>query len=66
MTKFPEGVAGGAVTSVSTFNPFRLAGFATGSYWTAQIYDESAGPELQQDSNRAMEWSEGGDHDAQQ
>jgi len=66
MTKFPEGVAGGAVTSVSTFNPFRLAGFATGSYWTAQIYDVSAGPELQQDSNRAMEWSEGGDHDAQQ
>lgn len=66
MTKFPEGVAGGAVTSVSTFNPFRLAGFATGSYWTAQIYDVSAGPELQQDSNRAMEWSEGGDHDVQE
>jgi hypothetical protein len=58
---FPAGVAGGAVTSVSTFNPFRLQGFATGSYWTAQIYDLAAGPELRQDSDRAMEWTEGGD-----
>ena len=58
---FPSGVAGGAVTSVSTFNPAHLPGFATGSYWTAQIYDLAAGPELRQDSDRAMEWTEGGD-----
>jgi hypothetical protein len=61
LLRFPEGVAGGAVTSVSTFNPAHLPGFATGSYWTAQIYDLAAGPELRQDSDRAMEWTEGGD-----
>jgi len=60
---FPPGVAGGAVSSLSTFNPFRLQGFATGSWWTMQIYDVAAGPELQQDSARAMEWTEGGDHE---
>jgi hypothetical protein len=61
---FPGGVAGGAVTSVSTFNPFHLDGLATGSYWTAQIYDRGAGPERRQDSDRAMEWTDGGDDDA--
>jgi hypothetical protein len=61
---FPAGVAGGAVTSLSTFNPFRLPGFATGSYWTAQIYDLAAGSVRRQDSDRAMEWTEGGDHDS--
>lgn len=62
---FPAGVAGGAVVSLSTFNPFRLQGFATGSYWTAQIYDLAVGPERRQDSDRAMEWTEGGSHDPQ-
>jgi hypothetical protein len=61
LLRFPAGVAGGAVASVSTFNPAHLPGFATGSYWTAQIYDVAAGPELRQDSDRAMEWTEGGD-----
>jgi len=61
---FPPGVLGGAVTSVSTFNPFRLDGFATGSYWTAQIYDRDAAPERKTDSSRAMEWIEGGDDDS--
>ena len=61
---FPEGVLGGAVTSVSTFNPFGLTGFATGSYWTAQIYDRDAGQERKTDSARAMEWIEGGDDDS--
>jgi hypothetical protein len=60
---FPEGVLGGAVTSVSTFNPLRLEGFATGSFWTAQIYDSGAGPGPKTDSARAMEWIEGGDDD---
>jgi hypothetical protein len=61
---FPEDVLGGAVTSVSTFNPFRLDGFATGSYWTAQIYDRDAGLERRTDSARAMEWIEGGDDES--
>lgn len=59
----PDGVIGGAVTSLSTFNPFRLVGFATGSYWTVQIYDADRGPERHQDSDHAMEWIDGGDHD---
>jgi hypothetical protein len=63
LLRFPAGVAGGAVTSLSTFNPFRLQGFATGSDWTAQIYDLAARPESRQDSDRAMEWTDGGDHD---
>jgi hypothetical protein len=59
----PAGVIGGAVTSVTTFNPFKLAGFATGSYWTAQIYDEGHGRSRQEDSDHAMEWIDGGGHD---
>jgi hypothetical protein len=55
----PEGVIGGAVTSLSTFNPFRLQGFATGSYWTAQIYDVGHAREDREDSERAMDWMEG-------
>jgi len=35
----PSGVAGGVATSTSVFNPFKLTGFATGSYWTLQTYD---------------------------
>jgi hypothetical protein len=31
--------AGGMATSASVFNPFRLAGYQTGSYWTLQLYD---------------------------
>ena len=54
---------GGAVTSLTTFNPFRLPGFATGSYWTAQIYELGHGPEDHEDSDHAMEWIDGGDHD---
>jgi hypothetical protein len=57
----PAGVIGGAVTSVTTFNPFRLAGFATGSYWTAQIYELGHGRADREDSDHAMEWIDGGD-----
>jgi hypothetical protein len=60
----PQGVIGGAVASVSTFNPFRLQGFATGSFWTAQIYDAGSGRERRQDSAQAMQWTEGGDDDS--
>ncbi|MBW3572344.1 MAG: hypothetical protein KY467_14680 [Gemmatimonadetes bacterium] len=34
----PAAMAGGAVTSLSVFNPANLAGFATGSEWTVQFY----------------------------
>ncbi|MHB8872526.1 MAG: hypothetical protein ACYC8T_02460 [Myxococcaceae bacterium] len=34
----PSGVAGGVATSTSVFNPFRLEGFSTGSYWMLQVY----------------------------
>jgi hypothetical protein len=40
----PPGYLGGAVTSTSTFNPFRLSGFATGSYWTFQLYKPDPPP----------------------
>jgi hypothetical protein len=59
----PDGVIGGAVSSLSTFNPFRLQGFATGSYWTVQLYDVASSHENHQDSARAMEWTDGGDND---
>ena len=36
----PPAMAGGAVTSLSVFNPARLAGFATGSEWTVQFYPD--------------------------
>jgi hypothetical protein len=56
MTAFPEGVLGGAMASLSSFNPFRLPGFNTGSYWTLQYYD-SAREDRHGDSDRAMEWA---------
>lgn len=40
----PSGVIGGVITSASTFNPFRLAGFSTGSLWTLQAYTTSPVP----------------------
>jgi hypothetical protein len=55
MTAFPDGVMGGAMASLSSFNPFRLSGFNTGSYWTLQYYD-SAPEERHGDSDRAMQW----------
>jgi len=63
ITSAPKGVIGGAVASVSTFNPFRLPGFATGSFWTVQLYD-SAGQPGRTDSEHAMEWTEGGEDDS--
>ena len=41
----PDGAsAGGVATSASVFNPFRLEGYHTGSYWTLQLYDAPAAP----------------------
>jgi hypothetical protein len=45
VTKAPAGIVGGSATSSSVFNPFRLAGFNTGSYWTLLLYTDEAGPE---------------------
>lgn len=53
---FPDGYVGGAVTSLSTFNPFRLPGFKTGSYYTFQLYDTAAPDSDEGDSDRAMDW----------
>ena len=39
----PPGTVGGLVTSNSVFNPFKLAGFNTGSYWTVLLYGEGGG-----------------------
>lgn len=39
LTDSPTGVLGGAAVSLSVFNPRRLAGFATGSQWTIQAYE---------------------------
>jgi len=55
MTAFPDRVLGGAMASLSSFNPFHLAGFNTGSYWTLQYYD-SAPEDRHGDSDRAMQW----------
>ncbi len=63
ITSAPKGVIGGAVASVSTFNPFRLPGFATGSFWTVQLYDSASQPG-RTDSEHAMEWTEGGEDDS--
>jgi hypothetical protein len=56
MTSFPRGVLGGGVSSLSSFNPFRLPGFATGSYWTLQYYDNAPASRREGDSQDAMQW----------
>ena len=40
----PAHVLGGAVSSLSTFNPAHLAGFSTGSVWTVQAYTDGEAP----------------------
>ena len=34
----PPGTTGGAATSMSIFNPLRLEGAGTGSFWTVRVY----------------------------
>lgn len=36
----PQEMRGGAITSLSVFNPRNLAGYATGSEWTVQFYPQ--------------------------
>jgi len=38
VTQGPEGFLGGAATSMSIFNPRRLQGAGTGSFWTLRAY----------------------------
>ena len=38
LTTVPPDVIGGAATSLSVFNPFRLPGFGTESIWTLRLY----------------------------
>lgn len=38
VTRGPEGFLGGAATSMSIFNPLRLQGAGTGSFWTLRAY----------------------------
>lgn len=39
----PPGFTGGEATSASIFNPARIPGVSTGSYWTLLVYGEPAG-----------------------
>ena len=39
----PDGFSGGVATSLSVFNPMRLPGFNTGSFWTIQLYEAEIG-----------------------
>ncbi len=36
----PPGVHGGVLSSASVFNPFRVPGLETGSYWTLRLYTD--------------------------
>jgi hypothetical protein len=47
---------GGTVTSTTTFNPFRLKGFTTGSYYTFQLFDTAAADSDSEDSDQALDW----------
>jgi hypothetical protein len=38
LTQGPEGFLGGVATSLSIFNPLRLPGAGTGSFWTLRVY----------------------------
>ncbi len=38
LTQGPEGLLGGVATSMSIFNPLRLQGAGTGSFWTLRAY----------------------------
>ena len=38
LTQGPEGLLGGVATSMSIFNPHRLPGAGTGSFWTLRAY----------------------------
>jgi len=53
MTRFPQGVLGGAAASLSSFNPGKLPGFSTGSYWTLQYYDSAPAQAPARDVARA-------------
>lgn len=43
LVEVPAGFVGGTVSSTSVFNPARLSGFATGSYYTLYAYRDGPG-----------------------
>jgi hypothetical protein len=51
---------GGTVTSTTTFNPFRLKGFSTGSYYTFQLFDTAVAGSDGEDSEQALDWADDG------
>jgi hypothetical protein len=57
LTEFPRGYVGGFVTSSSVFNPFGVAGFNTGSFWTLRVFEAQKGVAHGQ-GRSGMEWVE--------
>jgi hypothetical protein len=66
VTGAPADIVGGVATSASVFNPFGLAGFQTGSYWTLHVYDHSPPPadDSHSDHDKAMQVVEDARSDA--
>lgn len=54
----PHRVVGGMATSASVLNPFGLAGFNTGSYWTLMVYEEPRTRGHHASEPSRMEWVE--------
>lgn len=57
LTEFPKGYVGGFVTSSSVFNPFGIAGYSTGSFWTLRAFEAPKGGGQGQ-GRSGMEWVE--------
>lgn len=57
LVEVPRGFAGGTISSTSVFNPFRLPGYATGSYYTLYAYRDgsrrSAREEIEEEQEAA-------------
>jgi len=60
MISAPQGVVGGMASSASVLNPFRLAGFNTGSYWTLMFYEEdpAGGSPAGHRTDTSLQWVE--------
>lgn len=57
LTEFPAGYVGGFATSSSVFNPFGIAGYNTGSFWTLRAFEAPRG-NAQGHGRSGMEWVE--------
>lgn len=54
----PRGFAGGTVSSTSVFNPFKLPGYATGSYYTLYAYRDGSRRDMREEQDEAWEANE--------